>query len=355
MTPPQITPDARPSTAETVRRVWRFTLRVLRHFQRNKGFLLAGGVAYNIILSIVPLLAVFLAAASRFFDRAEVLKIITAVLDHSVPNQAGEIGLDIENFLLHPELLGGVGLVVVLFFSSLAFRMLQDAMAVIFERPQMKKKQRSFWMSAFLPYIYIAVAVSVLVAVTVLVAALGLLRSGALSLFGVALGDLSALALQLGGFVGEVLLFASIYRVMPVTHVKYRRALIGGFASAVLWELVRRLFVWWFTTLSLVSVVYGSLTSIVVLILVLEIAAMILLLGGQIIAELEHSEEAGLPWYIGAPLERTGTTGAHGVIDASIAGDEDTEEVVELHERASPGARADVTPLPRAASQGTTN
>ena len=31
--------------------------------------------------------------------------------------------------------------------------------------------------------------------------------------------------------------------------------------------------------------------------------------GGQIIAELQHSEDAGLPWYEAAPLERAGPTG----------------------------------------------
>ena len=91
----QNTPNARPSTAVVVRRVWRFTLRVLSNFQRNKGFLLAGGVAYNIILSIVPLLAVFLAAATTLFDRGEALTIIMTILEHSVPNQAEAIGHDI--------------------------------------------------------------------------------------------------------------------------------------------------------------------------------------------------------------------------------------------------------------------
>jgi uncharacterized BrkB/YihY/UPF0761 family membrane protein len=45
-------------------------------------------------------------------------------------------------------------------------------------------------------------------------------------------------------------------------------------------------------------VIYGSLATVIVVLLGLEIGAIILLLGAQIIAELEHSAEHGCPWYI---------------------------------------------------------
>lgn len=309
------TPAARKSLTlrQTAYEAWRFIGRVLVQFGRNKGFLLAGGIAYNMLLSIIPLLAVFLAALSQLFDPSQVLVIISSVLELLIPAPAIErIVRDITQFLEHPELFGGISLIVVLFFSSLAFRMLQDAMAVIFGGPRVKasrKKQRSFWAAAFLPYAYIGVVVLVLAALTTVVVILGALKGGTISVFGISLGDLPTIALSLSSLAGEVLLFASIYRVMPVTHVEFRRALVGGLTAALLWEIVRRIVVWWFANISLVDVVYGSLATVIVVLLGLEIAAVILLLGGQIIAELQHSEDAGLPWYEAAPLERAGPTG----------------------------------------------
>ena len=73
-----------------------------------------------------PTLARCLAAASQVIEQEKALAIIMTVLEHSVPNDAAHIEQDIINFLEHPELLGGFGLLVVLFFSSLAFRMLQE-------------------------------------------------------------------------------------------------------------------------------------------------------------------------------------------------------------------------------------
>ena len=46
--------------------------------------------------------------------------------------------------------------------------------------------------------------------------------------------------------------------------------------------------VWYFATLSQVTVVYGSLTTAIVVLLSLEIAATLLLFGAQVISEYER-------------------------------------------------------------------
>jgi uncharacterized BrkB/YihY/UPF0761 family membrane protein len=56
----------------------------------------------------------------------------------------------------------------------------------------------------------------------------------------------------------------------------------------VLWEVTRHLLVWYFATLSQVSMVYGSLTTAIVVLLSLEIGATLLLFGAQVISEYER-------------------------------------------------------------------
>ena len=107
----------------------------------------------------------------------------------------------------------------------------------------------------------------------------------------------SNLALRLVGFAGMVVLFAGIYRVLPVVRIALGRALVGGLCAATLWLLIGRFLVYYFSTLSMVNVIYGSLATVVVLLLFMEIAFIILLLGAQVIAELEASAKAGVPWY----------------------------------------------------------
>ena len=50
-----------------------FAREVLREFRRNQGLLLAGAVAYNTLLSIVPLLILLVFALSFVVSRDELL------------------------------------------------------------------------------------------------------------------------------------------------------------------------------------------------------------------------------------------------------------------------------------------
>jgi YihY family inner membrane protein len=94
--------------------------------------------------------------------------------------------------------------------------------------------------------------------------------------------------LYLLGVGGEVFVLTSVYLVMPVGRLSLRHALLGAVSATLLWELTRHVLVWYFATLSQVSVVYGSLTTAIVVLLSLEIAATLLLVGAQVISEYER-------------------------------------------------------------------
>ena len=76
---------------------------------------------------------------------------------------------------------------------------------------------------------------------------------------------------------------------MPVARITFRRALIGGIAATILWEITRRALVWYYSVISMVNLIYGSFATAVVALLSTEAVALILLLGAQVIAELERT------------------------------------------------------------------
>jgi uncharacterized BrkB/YihY/UPF0761 family membrane protein len=59
----------------------------------------------------------------------------------------------------------------------------------------------------------------------------------------------------------------------------------------ILWEIIRHALIWYYSTLSMVNIIYGSFATAVVALLITEAAALIVLLGAQVIAELEHTNE----------------------------------------------------------------
>ncbi|MCY7306475.1 MAG: YihY/virulence factor BrkB family protein [Rhodoferax sp.] len=266
-----------------------FALRTLKAFRANQGLLLAGAVAYYALLSIVPLLILTVIALSHFVDQAALLQTVGRYLEWLVPGQSKAVVAELANFLAHREVMGWVLLASMLFFSSLAFTVLENAMSVIFHH-RVAVRRRHFLISAVIPYIYILSLGLGLLLVT--------LVSGSLQAIGQreveflwrswSLDGLSGVLLYLLGFVGEIFVLTSVYMVMPVGRLAWRHALIGAVAAALMWELSRHLLMWYFTTLSQIGTVYGSLTTAIAVLLSLEVAATLLLLGAQVIAEYER-------------------------------------------------------------------
>ena len=280
------------------RRLLRFAGRVLASFVRNRGILLAGGVGYNALLSLVPFLTVAVAVLSLFFDEARILAMLRSELSELVPQHADTIVQTAETFLRDQVTTSAVSVALLLFFSSIAFRMLEEAVAAIFHT-SIESARRSFWVSALRPYLFMLLLMIALFLMTLLTYALDALGGRSVRVFAVerSLEHGVELVLRLAGFLGLVLLFAAIYRALPVVRISMRRALIGGLCAAVLWRLVASVMVYYFENISIVNVIYGSLATVVVVLLYLEIAFIILLLGAQVIAELEASAAAGVPWH----------------------------------------------------------
>jgi YihY family inner membrane protein len=276
-----------------LRRMGGFALLVLRDFHGNQGLLLAGAVAYYTLLSIVPLFALILVGLSHFINEEQLIQSIARNLELLIPGYADSLANQVRMFLLRRHLVGVVGFVIMLFFSSMTFSVLESTMAVIFSHRK-HSLRRPFFISAIIPYVYILLTGFGLLLVTLISGVLDALEHQQLLLLGVevSLKGSSKVLLYLMGMGGMVLMLTSFYLVMPVGRISLRHALSGAVTAAVLWEIIRRLLVWYYSRLSLVNVIYGSLATTVVALLSIEVAVIILLLGAQVISEFDRRRYA---------------------------------------------------------------
>lgn len=266
-----------------------FAREVLREFRRNQGLLLAGAVAYNTLLSIVPLLILLVFALSYVVSRDELLSTLDRYIELVAPATGNAVVSALSAFLADGVAISGILLVSLLVFSSLAFGALESAMAVIFHH-RVRTTKRHWLVSAVIPYSFILVLGIGLLVVTLVSGALQALAAYEVLLFGAPhkLGGVSSGLLYGIGVAGEILLLTAIYLVMPVGRLSWRHALLGGVVAGLLWEGMRHALVWYFGTLSQVSVVYGAFATTIAILLSLEIAAIVLLLGAQVIAVYER-------------------------------------------------------------------
>jgi membrane protein len=261
-------------------------MRVVRGFLRNQGFLLAGAVAYYTLLSIVPFSILALVVLTHVIEEQQLVQTLTRYLEMAVPGYAATLTEQVKAFLEHRAAIGFIGFAGLLFFSSLAFSMLQSAMSVIFSR-HTTVGRRNYLLTAVIPYGYIFVMGLGVVLASLIVDAIETLERLTILGWSLELGGATGVALYVLGIVGEVLLFASFYLVLPVVRVRLRYALVGGATAALLWEITRRVLVWYYGAVSMVNVIYGSIAITVVALLSIEFVTVILLLGAQVIAELE--------------------------------------------------------------------
>src|SRR4051812_20561641 len=268
-----------------------FALGTLKAFRANQGFLLAGAVAYYALLSILPMLILIVIALSHFVPEAELVEATARYLDWLVPGQGAALTAELSKFLEHQEIMGWVLLGTMLFFSSLAFSVVESAMSVIFTH-RLNTLKRRYWISTLLPYAYIVLLTVGALLVTLVSVGLERMGERSVDLFGRTWGldGLSGALLYLLGVAGEIFILTSIYLVMPAGQLSWRRALLGGVTAALLWEATRHVLLWYFGTLSRVGEVYGSFTAAIVMLFSLEIAATLLLFGAQVIAEYERLE-----------------------------------------------------------------
>ena len=268
---------------------WLFARRVLTGFSANQGLLLSGAVAYYTLLTIVPMFALIITGLSQIQEIQPLLESLREYLQLIAPNQADALISQISAFQQNWKTVGLMGILLLLFFSSFAFTSLENAMSVIFFH-RVAIHRRHFMISAIIPYCYILLLAVGMLLVSMVSGSLHSLDTRSVMVMGQhwSLSGIETTLVYMLGVIGEILLLTSIYLVMPVGKLSLRHALIGGITAAFLWEITRHILVWYFSTLSLVNVVYGAFATVIIILLSLEAAAIILLLGAQVIAEYER-------------------------------------------------------------------
>lgn len=257
----------------------------VRSFQRNQCLLLAGAIAYYGLLSVIPVLVLSALAVAHFVDPAVFLQAAGPFLEWLAPSQSAALLTDIAGVLERRGTLSLLLLGTMLFFSAMAFSAVDKAMALIFAH-RAEAHRRHTLVSMILPYAFVCMLGLALLVLT----GISLWFQGAEH--GIALlarlGDgWAPLGIYACGVLVEMLILALIYLLMPVGRTRLQHAVIGGAVAALCWEIARHVLLWYFTSISRAGVVYGSLTTAVVSMLGMEIAAIVLLFGAQAIAEYE--------------------------------------------------------------------
>jgi membrane protein len=265
-------------------------LRVYANVSKHRILALAAGMTYYSILAIFPAIAALVAMYGLFSDPATITRQLDQLAGF-IPAGAIEVAREQLSRLSSkgPQTLGitfAIGLGTSLWSSNAAMKALFDTLNIIYD----ESEKRGFILLNTISLgftlggiVFLIAALGSIVAVPVILSYVGLSGAGDLLLRA---GRWPAMFLVLTGAL------AMIYRYGPSRErARWRWITWGSEIAALLWIGVSGAFSFYAANFGKFNETYGSLGAIIGFMTWLWISAIVILLGAEIDAEMEHQTE----------------------------------------------------------------
>ena len=274
--------------AEIPPRGWKdILIRTYRSISEDRVMALAAGVTYYVLLALFPGIAALVSIYGMIADPADIGEML-AGLAGTIPQDAVNIIGGQLKFLASQDdkALGFAffgGLLASLWSSNAAIKALFDALNVVYG----EKEKRNFFKLTILSLSFTAAMilfmVLALIGIVVIPAVLDFLHLGKT-------GELIINLLRWPAMLAIVVLgLAVMYRYGPCrADARWRWITWGSIAAALLWFIVSMLFSWYASNFGNYNKTYGSLGAVIAFMMWSWLSTTVVLMGGELNAEIEH-------------------------------------------------------------------
>ena len=260
----------------------------LKKFNGDNGFFLSSGITFNILINLIPFIMVLLALAGAYlYNAQEVLNYIRAYFRDMFPALDPKIMKNLTDVIQNRQIVGILGFVSLLWFSTCVFGSLRVALNIVFRVEKSGGILRGIGIDLLM--IYLA---GILLLVSMILSSVVVFLQGYQGQIPVAIGPTILWILKyLLPFFFTYCMFFLIYKIIPNKEVHFKSALQAALFTALLWELAKHLFGWYVVNLAKYSILYGSLSTLVVLVLWVYYSSTILIVGGEFAYFLEEDRQ----------------------------------------------------------------
>ncbi len=287
--PPRAAPLPPPTRGQRVR--W-FLKRVYDKAGDDNIFFLAGAIAFNLLVAIIPLLlfsvgvaGIFLAA--RFGDPTTV--VVNLLLDY-LPVVGGNVNLvqtvrdAIDGVVEGRTGFTTVGAVLLIWFSTRLVGTLRTVLQEVFDVAQDRGIVGGKIFDAKVVIIGGALILVNLGITTEMESAkdLGMLALGTRGVSGQALSILQVVWRFAISYGTAWVLFLGLYRYLPARWIPWKTAIVAASFTATLFEVLKYAFSWYVTRVADYGSTYGNLITIAILFFRIYYGSIVFVLGGEV-------------------------------------------------------------------------
>jgi membrane protein len=291
--------------------------RTYREMNSDRLLSIAGGVSFFVLLAIFPAITALVSAYGLFFNASTITNNLS-LLNEVVPGNV--LGIVHEQASRIASNSGGalsigivVGILVSLWSAMSGVKAMIDALNVIYEQ----KECRSFLklnlvalVFTFAGFAAFLLAIATIVVLPLILSPIGL-ASLTETVTRIARWPLLLVVLLIG--------LAALYRYGPDRRkARWEWVTVGSVFAAVTWIIASFLFSWYLASFANYNATYGSLGAVVGLMIWLWISTIVVLLGAELNAEIEHQTARDSTIGAEKPL------GARGAVMADTVGAQQT-------------------------------
>ena len=235
----------------------------------------AAGVAFYAILSIFPLLLGLIALFGFFLPSVNLQDELLKFVGNNIPGAANIVRQNIMGIIRLRSTLGVLSIVILFWSGSAMFR----AISLAINRAWDILRGRSFFIRkahelgmVFGTGILFLLSLAASAIISILCRALDL---PAADLIIVNVGS------RLVAFLLMLAVFLLLYKLIPNTRTYWRYVWPGALLAAILFEIARTLFIFYLENFAIYQLIYGSIASIIVLLVWIYYSAFIMILGAE--------------------------------------------------------------------------
>jgi membrane protein len=267
-----------------------YAKRVWDNSGEDNVFFLAGGIAFNILLAVVPfflLLAtglVYLLNQSPDTTSSEVLQIVDKFLPPHPPGDSGPAGLILNEVIKRAGSVTLYSTLLFVWFSTRLFGSLRTVLAQIFDIDVDRGiiAGKIFDIEMTLVSSLLLVAYTALSAYLAIATSRGVLILADLGLREELMGRLEYNLGQMLAFFFIATMFFCLYKFLPHRKIRWKMALIASLFTTVMLEGAKRVFSTYVTSFNPGSFYSGTVAALVIVVIWVYYASFIFIIGGEV-------------------------------------------------------------------------
>jgi membrane protein len=260
----------------------------LRKFDKDHGFFFSSGITFNLLICLVPLILLLLALLGTYlYSYREVLNHIRHYLENAFPFSDTRIMNGILRIVRDRKIVGVLGIGGLIWASTWVFSSLRTALDMIFQ----VKEGRGILRGKGIDLLMILLAGTFLLISMAFSSVITFVQGYPFSPFLELRPIIRFILKYLIPFFFTFWMCFLIYKIIPDKKIHFKTALQAAFFTSLFWETAKHLFGWYVLHLGGFSMIYGSLSALVIFFLWMYYSSVILLLGGEVAFQLEKNKE----------------------------------------------------------------